>query len=83
MPPRVTPETLFWAEIGDNRIGPLMRELIEALAESNDPHLVRKVSRRIRLMASSLEAMSHHMAENHNREECPICKNGSTLQIIS
>lgn len=60
-----------------------MRELVEAVAESDDPHLVRRVSRRIRLMASSLDAMSHQMAESHNREECPICKNGSALQTSS
>ena len=75
----ITAETLYWAEIGDNRIGPLMRELIEALAESDDPHFVRLVARRTRLLSSSLESMAHRMAEGHSRDGCPICATGSIL----
>lgn len=76
---RPSKETLSWANIGDNRIGPLMRELIEALAESGDPHLVRHISRRMRLLASSLECMSSEMAANHDRKDCPLCKTGSPI----
>lgn len=71
--------TLSWADIGDNRIGPLMRELIEALADSGDPHLVRHVARRMRLLASSLECMSSDMAAHHDRKDCPLCKTGSPI----
>lgn len=79
MPENVTAETLYWADVGDNRIGPLIRELIEALAESDDPHKVRHIARRLRLLASSLESMSHRMAASHNKLNCPICKRGSAL----
>jgi hypothetical protein len=75
----ITADTLYWADIGDNRVGPLMRELIEALADSGDPHFVRHSARRVRLIASSLESMSHRMAEGHDRKGCPLCKHGTAL----
>lgn len=71
--------TIEWADLGDNRVGPLLRELIEALADSDDPHFVRSTARRIRLMASSLESMSHRMAETHDKHSCEICKRGSVF----
>jgi hypothetical protein len=74
-----TPATLSWADIGDIRIGPLMRELIEALAESEDPHLVRNVAQRMRRLSSSLVCMSDDMAANHERKDCPLCKTGSPI----
>jgi len=79
MPQDVTSGALYWADIGDNRVGPLMRELIEALADSDDPHFVRQTARRIRLLASSLESMAHVMAATHEKTDCPICKHGSAL----
>lgn len=79
MQENLTKEIMYWADIGDNRVGPIIREMIEALAESDDPHFVRQTARRIRLLSSSLESMAHRMAENHDREECPICKHGSVL----
>jgi len=79
MPQDVTSDALYWADIGDNRVGPIMRELIEALADSDDPHFVRQTARRIRLLASSLESMAHKMAETHDKTDCPICKHGSVI----
>ena len=67
----------FWADLGDNRVGPLLRELIEALADANDPHLTRKVARRIRLLSSSLDSMALDMV--HDRRACPLCKTGSVV----
>lgn len=67
----------YWADIGDNRVGPLMRELTEALADSGDPHFVRAVSRRLRLMSSSLDSMAGRMAETHDKRTCALCKRGS------
>jgi hypothetical protein len=77
----ITAETLYWADTGDNRIGPLLRELIEALADTNDPHLVKAMARRIHMLSSSLNSMAHRMAENHERKDCPICKHGSVFVI--
>ena len=67
----------FWADLGDNRIGPLLREMIEALEEANDPHMTRKVARRIRMLSSSLDSMALDMV--HDRTDCPICKAGSAV----
>lgn len=74
-----TDATYYWAEIGDNRVGPIMRELIDALADCDDPHFVRKTARRLRLLSSSLESMASSMAATHDRKECPICQKGSAL----
>lgn len=79
MPQDVTSDALHWADLGDNRVGPLIREMIEALADSDDPHFVRQTARRIRLLASSLETMAHKMAETHNRKDCPLCRTGSPI----
>lgn len=79
MPEDVTEGAMYWADVGDNRVGPLMRELIEALADSGDPHFVRKMSRRIRLLSSSLETMAHRMAADHDRKDCQLCRHGTAL----
>lgn len=79
MPKDVIGETIYWADIGDNRVGPLLRELIEALADSDDPHFVRSVAQRITRLSSSLNSMAHRMAETHDRKNCEICKRGSVL----
>ena len=79
MPEDLKQDAMYWADVGDNRVGPIIRELIEALADSGDPHFVRKISRRVRLLASSLETMAHYMTADHDRKECPICKHGTAL----
>jgi hypothetical protein len=76
----ITVDAMYWAQIGDNRFGPLIAELIEGLADSEDPHLVRKVARRLRMLAGSLESMSHKMAEkHHDKWTCPMCTHGSVF----
>ena len=67
----------FWADLGDNRIGPLLREVIEALEEANDPHMTRKVARRIRMLSSSLDSMALDMT--HDQTGCALCKTGSIV----
>lgn len=79
MPQDLIADALYWADIGDNRVGPLIRELIEALADSGDPHFVRKTARRLHLLSSSLNSMAHKMAETHNRKDCPLCRTGSPI----
>lgn len=63
----ITKDTLFWSDLGDNRVGPILRDLTEALAESGDPEFVRRVASRMRRMASSLECMSRRM--EHTRKQ--------------
>lgn len=67
----------FWADLGDNRIGPIIREMIDALEDSESPHLVRKVSRRLRMLSSSLDAMALEMP--HDKMACQICNSGSVI----
>lgn len=67
----------FWADLGDNRVGPLLRELIEALEDANDPHMTRKVARRIRMLSSSLDSMALDMSHDH--AGCALCKTGSIV----
>lgn len=81
MPQDLTKNALYWAQLGDNRVGPLMAELIEAIAESEDPHFVRKVARRIRMLAGSLESMSEKIADkHHDKQTCAMCKHGSVFR---
>lgn len=74
-----TEGAMYWAEIGDNRVGPLMREMIEAIADSDDPHFIRSVALRIRRLAGSLETIAYYVAQDgpHDKSTCPQCRNGS------
>lgn len=81
MPQDLTTHALHWADIGDNRIGPIMRELVEAIADCADPHEVRRIARNLKFLSSSINSMAHQIAEReqHNRSACLICKAGSVL----
>lgn len=80
MPEDLTQDAMYWSQLGDNRVGPLIAELIEALADSEDPHMVRNVARRLRMLAGSLESMSHKIAEkHHDKRTCPMCRHGSVF----
>ena len=72
---------MHWAELGDNRVGPLMRELIEAISDMSDPHEVKRVARNLKFLSSSIHSMAHHIAERegHDRNTCTTCKTGTTL----
>lgn len=77
----LTTDALHWADIGDNRVGPLMRELISAIAECSDPHQVKSIARNLKFLSSSVNTMAHNIAarENHSPTACQICKHGTTL----
>lgn len=81
MPEDLTENALYWASLGDNRVGPLFREIVIAISEMTDPHEVRRVARNLKFLSSSINTMSHHIAEreNHDRQNCPICKTGSII----
>lgn len=49
-----------WADfVKDNRIGPLLRELGDALEECEDPELIRKATRTMVNMGYSAQTMLH------------------------
>lgn len=81
MPQDLTIHAMHWADIGDNRIGPIIRDLIEAIADCSDPHEVRRIARNLKFLSSSINSMAHEIArrEGHNRAKCAICKTGAIL----
>lgn len=81
MPQDLTANAMHWADIGDNRIGPIMRELIEAIADCHDPHEVRRIARNLKFLSSSICSMAHQISdrEAHDRSTCSICKTGAIL----
>ncbi len=54
----------YWADIGDNRIGPLLLELVEAIGDSDDDDSLRKLANRLKFMSSSI----HSYVYNRNRK---------------
>jgi hypothetical protein len=72
-------EAMYWADIGDNRIGPLIRELIEVIGETENPHVVKQTARRIRMLSSSFDCIAHQKSFTHDKSKCEICKKGSVI----
>lgn len=57
-------ETLYhWADLGDNRIGPLLRELVEA-ACCEDRQRIEIIAARLRYIASSLQSYADQLSTN-------------------
>lgn len=81
MPEDLTENALHWANLGDNRVGPIISELVIAISEMTDPHDVRRVARNLKFLSSSINTMAHHIAEreSHDRQSCPICQSGAIL----
>lgn len=53
---------LYWADVGDNRIGPLMRELVEAIADSNDPDMIKRIASRLKFLSGSVNSYANLLA---------------------
>ena len=47
----------YWADVGDNRFGPIMKELADAVLAEDDPVKLTKIANRLKFMSSSV--MSH------------------------
>lgn len=54
---------LYWADLGDNRIGPVMRELVEAIADCDDPDLIKRISVRLKFLSSSVNSYANNMKD--------------------
>ena len=67
-----------WADIGDNRVGPSMLEMIEGIKDIDDPQRVRMIANRLKFLSSSVYSHANRMEEkmNQNKEldqcELPI-----------
>ena len=48
----------YWADLGDNRVGPLMRELADAIADTDDADTLYRLHRRLMSMANIAGQMS-------------------------
>lgn len=46
-----------WADLKDNRIGPLLRELAEAIEDTDDVELLSRISSRLRYMSGSVNSL--------------------------
>lgn len=46
----------YWADVGDNRIGPILLELVEALIDEGDADKMKKVANRLKFMSGSLHS---------------------------
>jgi hypothetical protein len=56
-----------WADfVEDNRIGPLLRELGDALEECEDPELIRRATRMMVNMGYSAQTMLHHRVKEES-----------------
>ncbi|QDP65815.1 MAG: hypothetical protein Unbinned7865contig1001_14 [Prokaryotic dsDNA virus sp.] len=54
-----------WADLDDNRIGPILKELAEAVDSTDDIETLRRVGNRLKFMSSSV----HSLAAKKRKEE--------------
>ena len=52
---------LYWADVGDNRIGPLMRELVAAIADCDDPDMIKRIAARLKFLSGSVNSYANHL----------------------
>lgn len=48
-----------WADLGDNRIGPILRELANAIEETEDDETLRKIANRLKFMSGAVHSQRH------------------------
>lgn len=48
----------YWADTGDNRVGPIMRELIDAMHDCDADKLSR-VATRLKFLSSEMQSLAH------------------------
>lgn len=51
----------YWADIGDNRVGPLLRELVDVMVDCDDPDKLRRVASRLKFMSGSLNSYANRL----------------------
>ena len=50
-----------WADLGDNRIGPIMNELAEAIADLEDSDQIARIGNRLKFMSSSVTSFASRL----------------------
>lgn len=53
----------YWADIGDNRVGPILKELVDALADCEEPEALRRIASRLKFMSSSVNSHANRLAK--------------------
>ena len=48
-----------WADLDDNRIGPILRQLAEAIEETDDDETLRRIANRLKFMSGSVHTLRH------------------------
>jgi hypothetical protein len=46
----------YWADLGDNRIGPILLQLVDAIQDSDDTDTLRKLANRLKFMSGSIHS---------------------------
>lgn len=48
---------MYWADLGDNRIGPILKELVLAIGDTEDDETLRKIANRLKFMSGSVHSI--------------------------
>lgn len=52
----------YWADLGDNRVGPILRDLVDALADCDDADKLRRIASRLKFLSSSVNSHANRIA---------------------
>lgn len=52
-----------WADLGDNRLGPILKELVEATIEDGDPDKIYRLANRLKFLSSSMHSYCKDLAK--------------------
>jgi hypothetical protein len=50
---------MYWADLGDNRVGPILRELAAAIEGTTDDDTLRQIANRLKFMSGSVHTHRH------------------------
>ena len=48
-----------WADLSDNRLGPILRDLADAAEETTDDEMLRQLANRLKFMAGAVHSHRH------------------------
>lgn len=52
-----------WADMGDNRVGPILRELADAIADCDDFDKLRRIATRLKFLSSSVNSHANRLEQ--------------------
>ena len=55
-----------WADLQDNRLGPILRELAKAAEETTDDETLRQLANRLKFMAGAVHSHRHKIKGSKN-----------------